>query len=169
MATLQDPLAKPVWPDIPADLEESVLAVLCQVLSPLRSIKDPKAIPDLFASVTVGYNSTMAAIEQHFGDGPKLEAIIVCRGDLAPMIYNPFGLSSAAGNIRLVALSKGSSEKLANASGRDASVIGIRSGVDSVLKLLENVGAAETNWVYAPGELMPRRPAPKGKESRKKL
>lgn len=167
MSTLQDPLAKPVWPQISTELEEQLVAVLCNLLAPLGSVKDPASIPDLFSRVTVGFNSTMAAVEEHFGDGPKLEAIIVCRGDLEPMIYSPFGLASSAGQIRLVPLSKGSALKLSTSSGREATVIGIRSGVDAVMKLIGDVGYAQTNWAFASPQLLSRRPA-KAKASNKK-
>lgn len=169
MSTLQDPLAKPVWPQVSADLEEQLVAVLCNLLAPLGSVKDPASIPDLFAQVTVGFNSTMAAIEEHFEDGPKLEAIIVCRGDLEPMIYSPFGLASSAGQIRLVPLSKGSASKLSNASGRDATVIGIRSGVDSVLRLVRDIGCAQTSWAFNSPSLVSRKSqkaTPKNKKSK---
>lgn len=158
--SIEVPLAKPEWPTVDQDTGALLVDLLVKYLSPLRALRDITEIPDLYEHFTVGFNSTMAAIE----DSEKpLYCVFVCRSDLPPEICAPIALASSALNFKLVQLPKGALARLSESTGSKSSgVIGVRDGLgdSKLVGLLANIGEATTNWAYGPAKLKSKnRPA----------
>jgi ribonuclease P/MRP protein subunit POP3 len=132
------------------------------------SLPDP---PDVAGDVTLGFNSTNAAVEDQTKESfnkknkpvetKKLApicAVFVSRSDIpSSLVTAHFPLMCAAASlngetVKLVQLPKGSAEKLSNASGRsDLTVIGVRGSIDSraLLAMISKVDPVNVPWLQA--------------------
>lgn len=148
MSTLADPLAKPVWPEVDQGMGESSANELETYFLGVRS--------DISNSVAyVGFNSVMAALET----SRTISTIFVCRGDVPSQVAQSLGLASAALNVRLVTLPKGSAQRLTAAAGMDASIVGLKDGaLPSLDAIVRQIGSANAGWAYHQAQTRRRPP-----------
>lgn len=134
MTSIEDPLSKPLWPPVDPGLQDAVLNLLVVPCSRGNS-----------EFLKVGFNSTMEAIERHMAGEGHVETIFVARSDLHPAECLPLALASAAAQIRLFTLPKGSTLSL---RGEGVAAICKGSEEPQIQNLVQSVGFAQLEWVY---------------------
>jgi ribonuclease P/MRP protein subunit POP3 len=170
---LDNPYTRSPWPPVSVTEGSVIVELLCALLNPLSTYEEyvkskvtplPE-VPEIASYVTVGFNSTNAAVENQTqqrlfldtNDENYVVAVIVCRSDItSALVTSHFPLLCAAASlkgkpVRLIQVPKGSKAKLSQAVGKsDGSVIGLRKGApgaQALLQMIEKVPIPVVEWL----------------------
>ena len=138
------------------------------LLSPIGSYNTIKAeskgkpgslpdAPEVLDLVTLGFNSTVKALERQVGKPLKVLVVFVCKADISPAVLTDFfptlacTLSYGGEPVRLIALPRGSMAKLSQIVGKPhTGIIGVRAGLkggESLFLIANEVAPVTLPWL----------------------
>ncbi|CAN3372411.1 hypothetical protein DIURU_002473 [Diutina rugosa] len=156
------------WPEVKPESIQTLLDLLEVLLSPIGSYNQIKAeskdkpgslpdAPEVLDSVTLGFNSTVKALERQVGKPSKVLVVFVCKADISPTVLTDFfptlACTSSYGGepVRLIALPRGSMAKLSQIVGKPhTGIIGVRAGLkggESLFSIANTVAPVTLPWL----------------------
>lgn len=165
---LENPFTQAQFPRIEPIIQEQLLEFLLHILLDVKkynTLVDSKPSfkvdkPEILSNVTLGFNSTVQALENQAQDkkqSPKLSFIVVCKADIQPQLLISqlpvlcYTASKHDHKIKLIQLPKGSIGRIEEVLGKKTGIIGLQKFEnlpDGFIKLIEEeVKNIEVPWL----------------------
>lgn len=156
------------WPTIEPEIARELVDLIEVLLSPIGFYHQIKAeakgkpgttpdAPEVLKHVTLGFNSTVKALERQVGKPLTMVVVFVCRADITPAVLTDFfptlacTLSFGGEPVRLILLPRGSMARLSQIVGKPhTGIIGIKTGLtggESLLLLANTIEPVNLPWL----------------------